>query len=255
MKIHRRIAVILISAGIVSCGYESPDDPTAKPSASAQVHFGVGSASAAERVPQEKVYRKFMPGTQITLKARKTKYFLGENILLDYQISYDGDDALDVGTATGLGFPDCIVAATDQAGNRAPESTLEFCCTGQSGWYFPSRTVRYVYHSPCPLLPPRKTGNLSYPCGPRSVLVETRSSHRSISSLRVFNTLSIYRSWRNWPRRAWRKTGDHGACAYTDARSDSDFASFAKGRRQGRAEEDYCCIMRPCPRAAGLRSA
>ena len=42
-------------------------------------------------VPEEKRHRKFMPGTKITLKARKARYFLGENILLDYQVSYDGE--------------------------------------------------------------------------------------------------------------------------------------------------------------------
>jgi hypothetical protein len=33
--------------------------------------------------PEEQRHRGFVPGTQISLKARKAQYFLGENILLD----------------------------------------------------------------------------------------------------------------------------------------------------------------------------
>src|SRR5208283_468553 len=46
--------------------------------------LGTGCGATGE----EKVHREFVPGTKITLKARKAQYFLGENILLDYQIEY-----------------------------------------------------------------------------------------------------------------------------------------------------------------------
>jgi hypothetical protein len=81
----------------------------------------------------EERHRKFIAGTKITLKASKAKYFLGENILLDYRISYDGEGALDVYTVTGLGSPDCTVVAIDEDGKKAPASTRVFHSTGQSG--------------------------------------------------------------------------------------------------------------------------
>jgi hypothetical protein len=87
----------------------------------------VGSAVAEEK------HRAFVPGTKITLKARQAKYFLGENILLDYQIEYSGDGALAVDTATGLGSTDCTVLALDANGKKAAASTRAFHCTGQSG--------------------------------------------------------------------------------------------------------------------------
>ena len=78
-------------------------------------------------------YRKFMPGTKIALKPRKAKYFLGENILLDYQISYDGDGALEIDSVDGIGTYACTVIATDREGKQAPAPALEFNCHGQSG--------------------------------------------------------------------------------------------------------------------------
>jgi hypothetical protein len=85
--------------------------------------------------PEEKRHRGFVPGTNITLKARKAPYFLGENILLDYQVEYHGAGALAVDTITGLGSPDCTVVALDADGKKAPASTREFRSTGQSGRY------------------------------------------------------------------------------------------------------------------------
>jgi len=90
----------------------------------------VGTVCAADA--QEKRYRKFMPGTKITLKARKTKYFLGENILLDYQISYDGEGALAVDTASGRGSTDCTVIAIDQDGKKSPPLHVSFTAPGQA---------------------------------------------------------------------------------------------------------------------------
>lgn len=81
----------------------------------------------------EEVHRGFVQGTKITLKARKAQYFLGENILLDYQIDYDGEAALEVGTITGLGSTDCRVIVLDSTGKKAPASTRPFHSTGQSG--------------------------------------------------------------------------------------------------------------------------
>lgn len=85
--------------------------------------------------PQEKQHRGFVMGTKITLKARKAHYFLGENILLDYQVEYHGEGALAVDTITGLGSPDCTVIALDPDGKKTPASTREFRFTGQSGRY------------------------------------------------------------------------------------------------------------------------
>jgi len=95
--------------------------------------LGTGCGAAGE----EKVHREFVPGTKITLKARKARYFLDENILLDYQIEYDGEDALAVDTITGLGSPDCTVVVLDFSGTKALASTRPFHSTGQSG-----RTLR-----------------------------------------------------------------------------------------------------------------
>jgi hypothetical protein len=91
----------------------------------------LGTVCAA--TPEEKQHREFMPGTKITLKARKAKYFMGENIILEYQVAYDGEGALEVDSATGLGSPDCTVVAIDADGKKAPASTREFHCTGQGG--------------------------------------------------------------------------------------------------------------------------
>src|SRR5262245_2396335 len=71
---------------------------------------------------EEPWHRKFMPGTTIILKARKQKYLLGENILLDYQISYNGEGALAVDSITGLGSPDCTVVALDAEGKQTAAS-------------------------------------------------------------------------------------------------------------------------------------
>jgi hypothetical protein len=145
MTIHNRFAATFVLLGIVSCGCEGPGNPTAKQSASSANPFGGRSTSATEGASREKVYQEFMPGTRITLKPRKERYFLGENILLDYQISYDGDGAVRVWTATGFGADDCRVTATDQAGVQAPRSTLPFHCTGQSGGYCRrGQTVTYT---------------------------------------------------------------------------------------------------------------
>lgn len=95
--------------------------------------LGARSAFAIEQVPKGKTYQKFVPGTKITLKPRKAKYFLGENILLDYQISYEGEGALFVWTVTGLGTDDCRVIVTDQENNEAPPSSRVFYATGQGG--------------------------------------------------------------------------------------------------------------------------
>jgi hypothetical protein len=91
--------------------------------------LGTVCAVAAE----ETVHRQFVPGTKITLKARKAQYFLGENILLDYRIEYHGEDALEVDTINGLGSPDCTVVVLDADGKKAPASTRPFRSTGQSG--------------------------------------------------------------------------------------------------------------------------
>jgi hypothetical protein len=61
---------------------------------------GISEAEQAEKARPSATaanytwHRPFRPGTKITLKARKLSgpsYFLGENILLDYQVSYDGE--------------------------------------------------------------------------------------------------------------------------------------------------------------------
>jgi hypothetical protein len=83
--------------------------------------------------PEEKLHGGFAPCTKIDLKARKAHYFLGENILLDYQVEYHGEGALVVGTVTGLGSPDCTVIVLDSGGKKVPASTRKFRATGQSG--------------------------------------------------------------------------------------------------------------------------
>jgi hypothetical protein len=96
-----------------------------------------GHSAEQKIVSPDQAIRSFVPGTKITLKPRKDRYFLGENILLDYQISYEGEGRIAVQTPTGLGKNTwCTVIATDQNGNPMPESTLEFECTGSSGRYF-----------------------------------------------------------------------------------------------------------------------
>jgi hypothetical protein len=109
--------------------------------------FRASFAGASEPAGEEKHYRKFMPGTKITMKPRKADYLLGENILLDYQISYDGEGGLAIDTATGIGTDSCLVVATDAAGKRVPASTLEFHCTGQAGG-FVRRGAPWTYTIP-----------------------------------------------------------------------------------------------------------
>jgi hypothetical protein len=135
MRTYARLGAMLIVAGMGFAGVETRGDPPAKGIAHTNP-FGPPSAAATKTTPKEEAFRRFMPGTKITLKARKDKYFLGENILLDYQISCDGDGCLLVGTATGLGAGECSVVATDQAGNRAPGSTLESHGTGHGNVVF-----------------------------------------------------------------------------------------------------------------------
>ena len=145
-KIKVTIAVVLalnlIGAGValVYCqtagtGQDIPGKPAVaqgKPNPAGQQPAPKKEAKEEDNT-KEKVCHQFMPGTKITLKPRKTKYFLGENILLDYQVSYDGDGGLEVDSYCGLGSDDCAVIATDQAGNQAPASTLGYHGTGSSG--------------------------------------------------------------------------------------------------------------------------
>jgi len=118
MRIPEGIMALLVVAGGALGGCANPS---------------VTVTAGGKTISQEKVIRGFVPGTKITLKPRKDKYFLGENILLDYRISYDGDGALDVRWISGLRTVYSSVIATDQAGNRVPESTLKFDCTGGGG--------------------------------------------------------------------------------------------------------------------------
>lgn len=97
------------------------------------VVFGPGSALAAGGAAGEEPHRRFMPGTTITLKPRKQFYFLGENILLDYKVSYDGDGFLAVGTDHGFGIKDFTLVAIDTAGKQLPASTRVFDGGGSGG--------------------------------------------------------------------------------------------------------------------------
>jgi hypothetical protein len=134
MKINARFVVILILSGMVSGSTEALGVPPTKQPSSDADPFGAGPTRPTP-ASQEKQYRGFMPGTKITLQRRKDKYFLGENILLDYKITYDGEGALAIDMISGLRQPDCYVIATDLAGNRVSDCTMKFDITGQSGGY------------------------------------------------------------------------------------------------------------------------
>jgi hypothetical protein len=69
--------------------------------------------------------RDFAQGTKTTLSPRKYRYFLGENILLDYRVTYSGRGRLSLWHGgLGNGSRDCRLVAFDEAGRRAPASTL-----------------------------------------------------------------------------------------------------------------------------------
>ena len=133
------IAVVIAVGECLGGGPARCSPPVQKPLAVADP-FETGAAPALRAIPlskqpppPEKRFRRFVPGTKIILTARRKEYFLGENILLDYRISYEGEGALAIDTIEGLRQPDCHVVATDEAGNRAPECTMGYETWGQSG--------------------------------------------------------------------------------------------------------------------------
>ena len=73
--------------------------------------------------PPEETHRKFVLGTKISLKAGQAKYFLGENIVLHYQIEYEGAGELVVGARVARRLPDCTVIVSDADGKKLPAST------------------------------------------------------------------------------------------------------------------------------------
>lgn len=135
MKTYIRFGLMALAVEAALSCLVAQSEPLAQQTAGGAEPSKASVGSAKRATPREEVFRKFMPGTKIVLTPRKEKYFLGENILLDYQIAYDGDGSLDLGTSTGLGSTNCSVSAIDEAGNQAPRSTLTFHCTGQSGTY------------------------------------------------------------------------------------------------------------------------
>ena len=141
-EMHKPCRGILISAAagslialLASCGQKEPlARMTTLPPAPTATMPSTTSNAATKDGRETAEFRKFVPGkTKITLKPRKDKYFLGENILLDYKIRYEGDGALEVGKIAGLRTRCCYVTATDQAGNRAADSTLAFDEWGSGG--------------------------------------------------------------------------------------------------------------------------
>ncbi len=89
--------------------------------------LGNAVGAAPGEAPKEK-------GIKITLKPHKDKYFLGESILLDYQISYTGSGELHTNGVTGQGAPDYQVIVTDQAGKEVAKSTRPPMINGQGGY-------------------------------------------------------------------------------------------------------------------------
>ena len=104
--------------------------PSKKSSPSSDAKKSVSTPET--KAESEKAHYGFAPGTTITLTPRKKKYFFGENILLDYTISYKGKRKIAIWTASGLRTESCYVTATDKKGTRVPESTLMTQYNGSS---------------------------------------------------------------------------------------------------------------------------
>ncbi len=69
----------------------------------------------------------------ISLEARKNEYFLGENILMDYRVSYKGDGTVTVGFGTGVDDNQlCAAVANNRAGDIVPQCRLK-CSSGGHG--------------------------------------------------------------------------------------------------------------------------
>jgi hypothetical protein len=95
--------------------------------------------------PREDNPRKLEPGIKITLKPRKTKYFLGENIVLDYRISNGSKSDFWFNSTTGLGTDDCTVVAVDRAGNQTAASTRRYHCHGSGGLLIsPGKSISFT---------------------------------------------------------------------------------------------------------------
>lgn len=124
--------VILILMGGAPGEGETRSSPPAK-SAAAIADPLAAEPSAETKPRQEERFYRFLPGTKISLKPRKDKYFLGENILLDYRVLYEGEGRVDVWNPDGLRSDYCHVMATNQAGQRVPECTMRFDEGGSGG--------------------------------------------------------------------------------------------------------------------------
>ena len=70
--------------------------------------------------------RKLLARHEDHLKGPQGEILPGQNILLDYRISYDGGATLEVSKIDGSRTETCHVTATDQAGKPAAASTLAF---------------------------------------------------------------------------------------------------------------------------------
>ena len=93
--------------------------------------FLLGTVGAA--VAGDKVHREFAPWTKITLKARKTQYFLGENILLDYRIGATAKTPLLLIRLPASDRPIARSLSSTRMERKLPASTRPFHFTGQGG--------------------------------------------------------------------------------------------------------------------------
>jgi hypothetical protein len=82
----------------------------------------------AGQPPDPAAISPVLPGVKISLRPRKVSYFLGENILLDYRIDYEGD-----GRFFAYFQQPCRVIATDEAGNRVAKCGIPWHCHGSGG--------------------------------------------------------------------------------------------------------------------------
>lgn len=126
MKCYTTALVVLFAVNGSLDGGEPTRSTRAKNHAVIIDPFAADPYVSAKPAPQEKVSHRWLLGTAITLKPRKTTYFLGENVLLDYTISYKGDGRLSVWNPHGLRSEYCHLVVTEEAGKRVPQSTLNY---------------------------------------------------------------------------------------------------------------------------------
>lgn len=122
MSRYVRILGILATVGTGLGWTETRGAPAAVGSTAAPSRdrgSGILEAVPPQGIPRKTSMNRLPAGTRITLKPRKKEYFLGENILLDYRVCYEGDSLVEMhfgGDSDGYDYS--RVLATDPVGKQ-----------------------------------------------------------------------------------------------------------------------------------------